>query len=37
MLSFAMGVIKDWRDLNVFEIIRHPWFISAFLAGGLAQ
>ena len=37
MLSFAMGVIKDWRDLNAFEIIRHPWFISAFLAGGLAQ
>ena len=37
MLSFAMGVIKDWRDLNALEIIRHPWFISAFLAGGLAQ
>ncbi len=32
-----MGVIRDWRDLNAFEIIRHPWFISAFLAGGLAQ
>jgi acid phosphatase family membrane protein YuiD len=37
MLSFAMGVIKNWRDLNALEIIRHPWFISAFLAGGLAQ
>ena len=37
MLSFAMGVIKDWRDLNALEIIRHPWFISAFFAGGLAQ
>ncbi len=37
MLSFAMGVIKDWRDLNALEIIRHPWFISAFLAGGIAQ
>ena len=37
MLSFAMGVIKDWRDLNALEIIRHPWFVSAFLAGGLAQ
>lgn len=37
MLSFAMGVIKDWRGLNAFEIVRHPWFISAFLAGGLAQ
>ena len=32
-----MGVIRDWRDLNALEIIRHPWFISAFLAGGLAQ
>lgn len=37
MLSFAMGVIKDWRGLNAFEIVRHPWFISAFFAGGLAQ
>lgn len=34
---FAFGIIKSWQDLNAFEIIRHPWFISAFLAGGLAQ
>jgi len=32
-----MGVIRSWGDLNVFEIVRHPWFVSAFLAGGLAQ
>ena len=32
-----MGIIKNWHDLNALEIIRHPWFISAFLAGGLAQ
>ena len=31
---FAVGIIKD---INPFEIIRHPWFISAFFAGGLAQ
>ena len=37
MMLFALGVIKGWHDLNVFEIIRHPWFVSAFLAGGLAQ
>lgn len=37
MLSFAMGIIRDWRDLNALEIIRHPWFVSAFLAGGIAQ
>jgi len=37
MLNFATGIIKDWRDLNALEIIRHPWFISAFFAGGLAQ
>ena len=29
-----MGII---RDCNPFEIIRHPWFISAFAAGGCAQ
>ena len=33
----AVGIIRNWHDLNVFEIIRHPWFVSAFLAGGLAQ
>lgn len=32
-----MGVIRNWHDLNALEIIRHPWFVSAFLAGGLAQ
>ena len=37
MAFFAYGIIKSWQDLNAFEIIRHPWFISAFLAGGLAQ
>lgn len=37
MTFFAYGIIKSWQDLNAFEIIRHPWFISAFLAGGLAQ
>ena len=37
MLSLATGVIRQWRDLNALEIIRHPWFVSAFLAGGLAQ
>ena len=31
---FGLGLI---RDINPFEIIRHPWFISAFFAGGLAQ
>lgn len=25
------------HHLNVLEIIRHPWFISAFAAGGCAQ
>ena len=33
-MFFAMGIIKD---CNPFEIIRHPWFISAFIAGGGAQ
>ena len=33
-MIFAMGII---RDINPFEIIRHPWFISAFMAGGCAQ
>ena len=33
-LFFAMGII---RDHNPLEIVRHPWFISAFLAGGGAQ
>lgn len=37
MTFFAYGIIKSWQALNVFEIIRHPWFISAFFAGGLAQ
>ena len=37
MPTLAAGVIKSWHDLNALEIIRHPWFISAFLAGGLAQ
>lgn len=33
-MLFAMGII---RDVNPFEIVRHPWFVSAFLAGGCAQ
>ena len=33
-MIFGVGIVKD---VNVFEIIRHPWFISSFLAGGLAQ
>ena len=37
MTFFAYGIIKSWHDLNAFEIIRHPWFISAFFAGGIAQ
>ena len=36
-MLFAFGIIRDWQHLNAFEIIRHPWFVSAFLAGGLAQ
>ena len=37
MTPHPMGVIRNWQDLNAFEIVRHPWFVSAFLAGGLAQ
>ena len=37
MAFFSYGIIRDWQALNIFEIIRHPWFISAFFAGGLAQ
>ena len=37
MTEQTIGVIKNWHDLNAFEIVRHPWFISAFFAGGLAQ
>lgn len=33
-MLFAIGII---HDCNPFEIIRHPWFISAFVAGGSAQ
>ena len=33
-ITFAVGII---RDANPIEIIRHPWFVSAFLAGGGAQ
>ena len=33
-MVLCVGII---RDANPFEIIRHPWFISAFFAGGLAQ
>jgi hypothetical protein len=33
-MMLAMGII---RDVNPFEIVRHPWFVSAFLAGALAQ
>lgn len=37
MIITAIGIIKEWRDLNALEIVRHPWFISAFAAGSLAQ
>jgi len=33
-MLLSTGII---HDANFFEIIRHPWFVSAFLAGGLAQ
>ena len=33
-MAFGMGII---HDANLFEIVRHPWFISAFVAGGAAQ
>ena len=33
-MILAAGII---RDINLFEIVRHPWFISAFVAGGAAQ
>ena len=33
-MIFAAGIVKD---ANVFEIIRHPWFMSAFIAGAFAQ
>jgi len=33
-MTFATGII---RDANFLEIVRHPWFVAAFLAGGLAQ
>lgn len=36
-MTLAMGIIRGWGHLNAFEIIRHPWFVSAFLAGGFAQ
>ena len=31
---FAMGII---HHVNVLEIVRHPWFMSAFLAATSAQ
>lgn len=37
MSPHSIGVIKGWQDLNAFEIVRHPWFASAFLASALAQ
>lgn len=33
-LLLAMGIIHDFNPL---EIVRHPWFVSAFIAGGGAQ
>lgn len=33
-MFFAIGII---HDANPIEIVRHPWFISAFFAGGGAQ
>ena len=37
MSPHSIGVIKGWHDLNALEIVRHPWFVSAFLASALAQ
>lgn len=37
MIVTAIGIIRDWRDLNALEIVRHPWFISAFTASSLSQ
>ena len=34
MHMFATGII---HHVNALEIIRHPWFMSAFIAGGCAQ
>ena len=33
-MTFAAGIINH---LNFLEIVRHPWFMSAFIAGGCAQ
>lgn len=33
-MFFAAGAI---HHINFLEIVRHPWFMSAFLAGGSAQ
>lgn len=33
-IIIAVGTL---HHLNFLEIVRHPWFISAFLAGGAAQ
>ena len=33
-MLLAVGTI---HHVNFLEIVRHPWFISAFLAGGTAQ
>lgn len=33
-MLFAAGAL---HHVNVLEIIRHPWFMSAFIAGGAAQ
>ena len=33
-MIFAVGTI---HHVNFLEIIRHPWFMSAFIAGGAAQ
>ena len=33
-MIIAVGII---RDCNPFEIVRHPWFVSAFVAAGGSQ
>ena len=33
-ILLSVGII---RDCNPLEIVRHPWFVSAFIAGGGAQ
>ena len=35
--SFIFASVGIIRDVNPLEIVRHPWFMSAFIAAGGAQ